>query len=86
MTTTYGSDLCFFCAKPTPKKKITWEQQRDYVEDPEGVDATRIHLCPKCAVALGIQLLRDGLKETTGQLREDLKRQISVSVDFAVRL
>ena len=85
MSTTYGSELCFFCAKSTPKEKITWDQQRDYVKDPEGVGAIRIHLCPLCASSLGIRLIRDGLRITPKKMREIIKSQIAANLEYELK-
>lgn len=85
MSTTYGSEQCFFCAKPTPKKKLTWEQQYSRDANPEGTRIYRMHLCPKCAVSLGIRLTRDGLQLCTGETRTEMKRQVSVCLEYELR-
>jgi MinD superfamily P-loop ATPase len=50
---------CFFCGKTPKGKVVTWDEDNNYVENPDCKGKYKLILCPKCATMLGERLIGD---------------------------
>jgi len=76
MSTVLGEGkICFFCRKPIEGEAIEWQEQNNWMENPEGEGLISILLHPECSVPLGMRLIRDGMELVPeGEHKEFLKR------------
>ena len=77
MTIDCKGKSCFFCRRPIEGEGIEWQEKNNWRDNPVGEGLTNIYLHGRCAVKLGIRLIRDGMELVTDPDTKDfLQRQI----------
>ncbi|MFA7219043.1 MAG: hypothetical protein WC119_00760 [Synergistaceae bacterium] len=61
-TKSFNGEICFFCRKPIEGEGIEWQEQNNWLENPDGDNLITVNLHAECSVDLGIRLIRDGMK------------------------